>query len=293
LRGEKNLDRIRALSFWQGDISVEPLGGGLTNINYVVEDSRAKYVVRLGEDIPHLHIMRFSELAASRAAHSAGISPEVVFAQDGLMVLDFIECHTLTSEDIRKPEVLQKIQPLIKLCHREIPNHLRGPILAFWPFQVIRDQSVILIEAGSQHANLVRELVAFSNALETDAAPFDIVFGHNDLLAANFLDDGSRMWLIDWDYAGFNTPLFDLGGLASNNDLSNDQERWLLEEYFETPITDEIVHRYEAMKCVSLLRETMWSMVSEINSSIKFDFAEYTSDYLTRFRAAHDAYRQT
>ena len=292
MRSETNLDRIRALSFWQGDISVEPLGGGLTNINYVVEDSRAKYVVRLGEDIPQLHIMRFNELAASRAAHAAGISPKIVFAQDGLMILDFIECQTQTSEDIRKPEVLQKILPLIKTCHREIPLHLRGPILAFWPFQVIRDQSGILMESGSPHAKLAPELVAFSNALEFDAAPFDIVFGHNDLIAANFLDDGSRMWLIDWDYAGFNTPLFDLGGLASNNDLSKDQERWLLEQYFETSITDETVHRFEAMKCVSLLRETMWSMVSEINPTIEFDFAEYTSDYLSRFRAAHDAYLQ-
>ena len=293
MQGETNLDRVRALSFWQGDISVEPLGGGLTNINYVVKDSRAKYVVRLGEDIPQLHLMRFNELAASRAAHAAGISPKVVHAQDGLMILDFIECRTLTSEDIRKPEVLQKILPLIKICHRKIPLHLRGPTLAFWPFKIIRDQSVMLMEAGSRHARLVPELVGFSDALETDAAPFDIVFGHNDLIAANILDDGSRMWLIDWDYAGFNTPLFDLGGLATHNYLSKAQERWLLEEYFETSITDELVHRLEAMKCVSLLRETFWSMVSEIDSTIEFDFAEYTSDYLSRFRAAHDAYLQT
>ena len=65
------------------------------------------------------------------------------------------------------------------------------------------------------------------------SGPIDLVFGHNDLLAANFIDDGKRLWLIDWDYAGFNSPLFDLGGLASNNELAPTDEEWLLEAYFE------------------------------------------------------------
>ena len=128
MRSETNLDRIRALSFWQGDISVEPLGGGLTNINYVVEDSRAKYVVRLGEDIPQLHIMRFNELAASRAAHAAGISPKVVFAKDGLMILDFIECHTQT--------MLRRISPVaissIRYMTSSSPKKSAGFRAAAW-----------------------------------------------------------------------------------------------------------------------------------------------------------------
>ncbi|MGO8126869.1 phosphotransferase family protein, partial [Rhizobium ruizarguesonis] len=79
-------------------------------------------------------------------------------------------------------------------------------------------------------------------------------FGHNDLLAANFLDDGKLLWLIDCDYAGFNTPLFDLGGLASNNELSEAAERTMLETYFDRQLTDNLSRRYTAMKCASLLR---------------------------------------
>ena len=71
----------------------------------------------------------------------------------------------------------------------------------------------------------------------------DLVYGHNDLLPANFIDTGDRIWLIDWDYAGFNSPLFDLGGLASNNGLSEVQENWLLETYFEMNVSDELLHR--------------------------------------------------
>jgi thiamine kinase-like enzyme len=287
------LKKIGDLPIWQGDIDATPLGGGITNVNFVVTDGIAKYVVRLGEDIPEHHVMRFNELAASRAAHAAGLSPAVVFADKGVTVLEFIESKTFTPEDVRNPDNLERILPLIRKCHVEIPNHLRGPALIFWVFHVIRDYAASLQAGNSAHLMLVSELVAIGNKLEQDAGPFDMVFGHNDLLAANFLDDGARLWLIDWDYAGFNSPLFDLGGLASNNDLTADQEIWLLEYYFEKPVDAELMHRYSAMKCASLLRETMWSMVSEITSDIDFDYAAYSADNLARFRAAYSNYLQT
>ena len=71
--------------------------------------------------------------------------------------------------------------------------------------------------------------------LEAATGPVELVIGHNDLLAANILDDENRLWLIDWEYGGFNTPLFDLAGLAGNNGLSEAQERAMLERYFEAP----------------------------------------------------------
>jgi thiamine kinase-like enzyme len=122
--------------------------------------------------------------------------------------------------------------------------------------------------------------------LEQAIGAVAIVFGHNDLLPANLIDDGDKVWLIDWDYAGFNSPLFDLGGLASNNELSEDQEQWLLETYFECEVDDSLYRRYRAMKCASLLRETMWSMVSEIHSELDFDFSAYTAENLNRFERA-------
>jgi len=290
---DPNLQKIRALPIWKNVITATPLGGGITNLNFTVSDGAEKYVVRLGEDIPQHHVMRFNELAASRAAHAAGLSPAVVYAEKGITVLEFIDCITFTPEDVAKPENLAKILPLIRKCHLEMPKHLRGPALIFWVFHVIRDYAATLRAGGSTHAALLPELLAAGNMLETEAGPFDMVYGHNDLLAANFLDDGKRLWLIDWDYAGFNSPLFDLGGLASNNDLSVEQEVWLLENYFETALTDALFHRYMAMKCASLLRETMWSMVSEISSEIEFDYAAYSAENLTRFRAALNDFTQT
>ena len=288
---ETALKRAAGLAIWTGPVSPEPLGGGLTNLNFVVEDAGKRYVVRIGDDIVEHQVMRFNELAASRAAHAAGLSPAVVHHQPGVLVLDFIDAVTLDGEAVRTSAMLERIVPLVRRCHRQIPEHLRGPVLMFWVFHVLKDYGAALRDGDSPHLSRLAELMEKADRLQQAVGPIDVVFGHNDLLAANFLDDGERLWLIDWDYAGFNSPLFDLGGLASNNGLTEARERWLLETYFETALTDALWHSYRAMKCASLMRETMWSMVSEIHSALDFDYAAYTRENLTRFEAAYDSFR--
>lgn len=285
------LIRARDLPIWQEPVTPEPLAGGITNVNFVVADAGKRYVVRIGDDILVHQVMRFNELAASRAAEAAGLSPAVVHHEPGVLVIDYIDSTPLDEAAVRDPAMLERIVPLIRRCHREIPQHLRGPALMFWVFHVLRDYAAALREGSSAHAAKLPDLMVRADRLEAAVGRIDVVFGHNDLLPSNLLaqklpEGGERLWLIDWDYAGFNSPLFDLGGLASNNGLSEDQERWLLETYFETPLQEELWQRYQAMKCASLLRETMWSMISEIHSELDFDYAAYTAENLARFEAA-------
>jgi thiamine kinase-like enzyme len=163
-------------------------------------------------------------------------------------------------------------------------------VLAFWVFHVIRDYAATLEGRGGRYRDKLPGWLSAAERLERVAQPIELVFGHNDLLAANFIDDGHRLWLIDWDYAGFNSPLFDLGGLAGNNGLGADQEAWLLDAYFERPIEDELRWRYEAMKCAALLREGMWGLVSELCSALDHDFAAYAATSLTSFERAFRAF---
>jgi|TARA_B110000971_G_scaffold193174_1_gene205935 thiamine kinase-like enzyme len=288
--------KLQQLPCWKGEISFQPLSGGITNVNYLVTDRdgdrESQYVVRIGEDIPVHQVMRFNELAASQAAFAAGISPEVIHHQVGILVLQYIQSQTLNPEMVRAQSMLERILPLIKSCHQELPKHFRGAALIFWVFHVIRDYASTLKEGKSQYLPLLPELLEMAQTLEQASNPSQIVFGHNDLLAANILDDGTRLWLIDWDYAGFNSPLFDLGGLASNNELSEKQEIWMLENYFEKPINDLLLEQYQAMKCASLLRETMWSMVSEIHSQIDFDFVHYSQENLAAFLSAYQLFKK-
>jgi thiamine kinase-like enzyme len=285
-------DRIHALGIWQGPIEIVPITGGITNRNYLVRDRAVRRVVRLGEDIPVHHISRQNELAASQAAHAAGLSPAVIYHAPGVLVLDYIESRALSPDDLRRSETLARVIPLVRACHHDIAREFRGAAAIFWVFHVIRDYIANLEAASSPYRGLFPDFLAKAEKLEAAGGPFEIAFGHNDLLAANFLDDGKRLWLIDWDYAGFNTPLFDLGGLASNSEFSEATERSMLETYYQLPLTADLGRRYHAMKCASLLRETLWSMVSEIHSTIDFDYAGYTAENLARFERAYDAFEQ-
>ncbi|GJL82161.1 MAG: choline kinase [marine bacterium B5-7] len=287
------MQRAASLTIWQGPVEPEPLGGGITNVNFVVNDAGKRYVVRVGEDIPEHQVMRFNELAASRAAHAAGISPKVVHAEPGVLVLEYIEGKTLMAEDVRRRPMLERIVPLIHRCHHEIPKYFRGAALIFWVFHVIRDYAHTLETGSSTYRNELSALLDIAVKLEAAIGQVTLVFGHNDLLPANLLDDGERLWLIDWDYGGFNSPLFDLGGLASNNEISEVDEVWLLEAYFDAPLSDDLRHRYQAMKCASLLRESLWSMVSVLHSTIDFDFRAYTEENLGRFQRAWTDFKQS
>ena len=284
------IERATALDFWKGPVSPVPISGGITNINLKVEDDGARYVVRVGEDIPVHQIMRFNERAAAKAAHAAGISPEVVYTGPGMMVIRFVEGRTCIAADIRDPARLAQILPLLKRVHRQLPQHLHGPALAFWPFHVIQSYAHTLAEAGSRYESRLGELLDVSASLELAVGPIDMVFGHNDLLPQNFIDDGTRLWLIDWDYAGFNSPLFDLANLASNAQLDAEQEGWVLATYYGRAPDAALWRSYRAMKCASLLREAMWSMVSEIYSTIAFDYGAYTRDYMDRFARTYAAF---
>ncbi|MGH6933433.1 MAG: phosphotransferase [Dongiaceae bacterium] len=283
--------RAARLGCWSGPVEPIPLAGGITNANFLVQDRGRRCFVRVGDDIPVHGILRFHELAASEAAAAIGLSPAVIHHEPGAIVFDYIEGRTYGPEDVRRSDNLKRILPLLRACHHELPKRFRGPALIFWVFQIFRDYALTLRDCDSRMLPELPRLLAIAAELERQVGPVDIVFGHNDLLPGNFIDDGKKLWLIDWDYAGFNSPLFDLGNLCSNNDVAPADEEWLLEGYFERPVTDELRRRFHAMKCASLLREAMWSMVSEHRSKLDFDYVAYTADYLARFDRAIEALR--
>jgi thiamine kinase-like enzyme len=278
--------RAVALPCWTEPQNARLLGGGKTNHNVLLQDQDRRYVVRLGHDIPEHGIQRWNELSVSRAAHVAGLAPAVHFAAEGVLVLDYVDASPLTEAGVRDPVNLSRIVTMIGRIHRDVTSALRGPVLSFWVFHILRDYASTLAERGSGHSGLLPELMDQTARLEAMVGPVTLVLGHNDLLASNILIAPDRLWLIDWEYAGLNSPLFDLGGLATNNGLTHAQETAMLESYFDATPTPALWRSYGAMKCASLLRETLWSMVSEITSDIDFDYAAYTASNLAAYRAA-------
>ena len=248
--------------------------------------------MRFGEDDPIHLISRRNEIASCEAAFAIGVSPELVYHEPGILVARFIEGQVFDEADVRDAHNLHRIIGLLKRFHHEVPTRFDQIPVMFWVFQVFRHYHNLLAQGQSAHAARLPELTQIGRELEAAVGPVEIVFGHNDLLPANFIDDGDKIWLIDFDYAGFNSPLFDLSNLASNNELSEDQEQIMLENYFGVSTNRATHASYHAMKCASLLRETLWSMVSELYSRVDMDFADYTQKNLQRFEAAYSAYRK-
>ena len=278
------LDRAARLPCFRAPERVAILGGGKTNHNVLVVDQGASFVVRFGADIPIHGILRWNELAITGAAARAGLGPMVRYAADGVMVLDYVDAQPITVAD-RQGNMVELLADMVARVHRDVFAQVQGPVLAFHVFHILRDYARQL--QTSPHQSLLGKLLEQAAELDQAVGPSDTVLGHNDLLAGNILWGAGRLWLIDWEYAGLGNPLFDLGGIASNNGFDLAEERVLLETYYNHPLKDALWRRYSAMKAASLLRETLWSMVSEQASSIDFDYGAYTADNLAAYRAAY------
>lgn len=264
------------------------MNGGLSNEIWKVTDGAGAHVVRFGSDYPFHHVFRAREAMTARAAHAAGFAPAVEYTAPGVMVTQFVTSRTWEAKDVcANPD---RLASLLRDFHKRMPAEVSGAAFLFWPFHVIRDYARTL--AASAHASDLPGFLTIATAMEAAQVPLPLVFGHNDLLPANFLDDGERLWLIDYEYAGFGTAMFDLAGAASNAGMEDARAHDLLAAYFGHAPGPALIRAFDAMQVASLLRETMWAMVSGLHLAAPgVDYAAYTAENRARLDAALNAYR--
>ena len=282
-------DRIGRLPCWRGVPYGLPLSGGLSNEIWKVTDDAGDHVVRLGADYPCHHVDRARELMTTRAAHTAGFAPAVEHAETGVMVTQFITARTWGTADVcAHPD---RVAHLLRDFHARMPEFVSGPACLFWVFHVIRDYARTLRGVDSPHLAALPPWLDRARAWEDAQVSLPIVFGHNDMLPANILDDGARLWLIDYEYAGFSTALFDLAGAASNAGMDAAQARALLAAYFGSDPAENLIRAFDAMQCASLLRETMWAMVSDhFLAAPGVDYRAYAAENMARLAEAAARY---
>jgi thiamine kinase-like enzyme len=281
--------RVRALAVWRGIKSIAPLKGGVSNASFTVEDSTGKYVARVGEDYPCHQVSREREGIAARAAFEVGLSPEVTYTEAGIMVVRFLEARTYGEADVRANA--GACVDIVKRCHRDMGKRISGQGAIFWVFQILRDYAHTLKAGKHRHAAEVPRWMEIAETLESAQTPLPIVFGHHDLLPTNFMDDGKRLWLIDWEYGAFGTAMFDLANIASNNSFEEEGELQILETYFDRKPAQAQLRAFYAMKSASALREAMWGMVSERHLSAPgVDYIAYAAEYLGRFERVYAEY---
>ena len=274
--------RVRGLALWKGNITFEPLEGGMSNASFKLRDDFGKYVVRVGEDYPFHQVSRTREAIASRAAFESGLSPEVIHSENGLMVVRYIESRTYSESDMRQNS--EACVDMITRCHREMGGRIGGQGAIFWVFQILRDYAVTLRNANHSRSSEISRWITVVDALEATQAPLPIIFGHHDLLASNFMDDGKRLWLIDWEYGAFGTAMFDLANIATANSFDDALENKMLVQYFNCAPDLALTRAFYAMKVAAALREAMWGMISELYLNAPgVDYVAYAAEYLARF----------
>ena len=282
--------KLQALPFFKGSIDLKFIEGFMANDNYIVSDDSNKYVVKIGGDKQDYGIVRSHEIEASKAGYKAGISPKVLYFDDSILVTQYIQSNHLTPEKVKAKETLKKIIHLIKIVHKEVVNFLEGPNLSNGIFQMINKQILYLKEKNSPYTDILNNFIKDCEIFRRESKSHKTVFTHNDFYYKNILYDDKKLWLIDWEFSGFNSPFLDLANVSKNNELSEDDDNFILEEYYGDSFDSNFKYKFHMQKCVSLLNGALWSMIAEIFSKKVFDYVSYTDKMLKRYEKQFDYY---
>jgi len=262
--------------------TVEELPGGLTNRNYKVTTPDGAYVARIASDGTELlAIDRECEYRNSVTAAAAGAGPPVIeyHRENRLLVLGFIDGRTLTSSDVADERNIPRIAQACRLLHQggRFVND-------FDMFDIQRRYLAVARSRGFRipdgYDDLLGPFTAASKALAAQAAA--TVPCHNDLLAANFIDDGDRIWLIDYELSGNNDPCFELGNIAAESHLSDDALAGLVTAYYGRPRRSKIA-RARILGLAGMYGWTLWGAIQHASSPLEYDFWSWAME---RFEGA-------
>jgi thiamine kinase-like enzyme len=242
------------------------------------------FVLRLGgNETQFLGIDRKVEYECSRLAARIGVAPEPIafIAPEGFILARFISGKGIPAEEIGTEENIQRVVESMKAYHalEFFPGE-------FSPFRVAEEYAKTARGFKVKLPDIMDWYLGKSREIETAMyrEPLTPRPCHNDLLNGNFIDDGARIRILDWEYAGMGDIFFDLGNFAVQHEFTVEQDDILLHEYFGTPTDAQRAH-LKLMKIMSDLREAMWGMVQVGVSKLNFDYVGYAQKYFDRFEA--------
>jgi thiamine kinase-like enzyme len=264
-----------------------PLDGGITNRNFRTRLGNTQYVIRVpGKDTDLLEIDRFAELAASELAAEAGVAPRVaaMLEDPPCLVAEFIGARTMESPELRSADGLTATAEALRKIHdatQSLPS-------TFSSFRIVETYAERAADRGVDVPADYEWAKGQADRIEAalDGPEHDPVPCHNDLLAANFLHDGDRLWIVDWEYAGMGNRYFDLGNFSVNNELGAGEETTLLAAYFGDDPGPDRLAALALMRFMSDFREAMWGVLQSGVSELDFDFTGYAAKHFARLREA-------
>jgi thiamine kinase-like enzyme len=268
------------------ELTLTALSGGITNRNFLVDAAGTadRWVIRLaGNDTYLLGISREVEHAATVAAAGVGVGPEVTafIRPEGYLVTRFIVGSPVSDEAVRQPETLRRVADSLRRIHD-------GPAIPglFIPLRIAEAYRGLAAARGVPIPPEYEVAAAVGRRIELAclSAPIPMRPCHNDLLNANFIDDGFRIRIVDWEYAGMGDPFFDLGNFSINHELTPDEDEILLAAY-DGEVRPDRLARLTLMRVVSDMREAMWGVLQQGISTLDVDFVAYASEHFDRLLA--------
>jgi len=264
-------DVLEAVPELRNAQSVEPLPGGLTNMNYKVTSPAGSFVVRMfGQGTSLLAVDRDNELYNTIAAAETGVGPPFVASarEHDALVIGYLDGETMSAERLRRGD---RISAIADACRR---LHAGSPFLKhFDMFDVQRGYLAIVRERGfrlpARYEDFEPQIRLVERALRV--RPEQPVPCNNDLLAENFIDVGGEMRLIDYEYSGNNEPSFELGNIWSESNLSLEQLEELVAHYYGRPLPDKVA-RARLWGLMSKYGWTLWGSIQAGISDLDFDF---------------------
>jgi len=265
------------------ELVLTAISGGITNRNFLVTpgDGDDRYVIRLGGNDTHLlGISREVEHAATVAAAGVGVGPEVVafIRPEGYLVTRFIVGEAVSLEQVHERPTIGRVVDSLRRIHE-------GPAIPglFVPFRIVEAYRALAISHGVSIPAAWDRAHEASRRIERAflEAPIELRPCHNDLLNANFIDDGQRIRIVDWEYAGMGDPFFDLGNFSVNHELSPEEDTWLIEAY-DGEVRAPRLARLALMRVVSDFREAMWGVLQQAISTLDVDFVAYANEHFER-----------
>lgn len=274
---------IEAVPGWAGARRLEatPIPGGITNRNFRVDVDGESFVVRIaGRDTSLLGIDRAAEHRAARAAAEAGVGPDVVafLPQLGSLVTRFVEGEPIPEGSMRERDTLALVVPAIRAFHR-------GPPISstFSPFRVVEAYRNTAADRGVRIPDAYGTMLDRAREIEEALGTFVPLLCHNDLLNANFILLGERVYIVDYEYAGMGDPFFDLANLSVNHGFEDEADGTLLQTYFGEVIPKGWA-RLKLMRIMSDFREGMWGVIQQGISTLDVDYVDYADRHLDRSR---------
>jgi thiamine kinase-like enzyme len=267
--------------------SVEPLAGGLTNVNYKVVSPQGTFVIRVsGKDTGLLAIDRENEAHNTRLAADTGVGAPFVawLPEHDALVLEFLVGEVMSPEKLRLGDRLPAVAQACRRLHA-------GALFLhdFDMFEIQRRYLDVVRERGFRLPDRYLEFEPQVRALEAAmrAQPEQLVPCNNDLLAENFIDCDGVMRMIDYEYSGNNEPSFELGNVWSESNLTLEQLERLVAEYYGAPLVNKVA-RCRVWGLMSKYGWTLWGSIQDGISDLDFDFWGWAMEKYDRAVAEFD-----